>query len=127
MYGMFWSAGYWVSTFNIGDLSNWDTSKVTNMSNMFNGAGEGASTWNNIGTLKVYATDIGSMFKNCHAVKATLNIYSNPTTYTTAFQSAATWNGSGITVNYSSSTTNIDSIIATKSSSSNVVKGTQLN
>ena len=38
----------------------------------------------------------------------------------------ATEPGSGITVNYSSRTTNIDNIIATKSSNSNVVKGVQV-
>ena len=58
--------------------------------------------------------------------KATLNIYSNPTTYSGAFTRAATVQGSGITVNYTSAVTNIDSIIATKSSDSNVVKGVQL-
>ena len=70
------------------------------------------------------------MFYNCKNAKATLNIYSNPASgisgYNNAFYNAATVSGSLITVNYSSTTTNIDAIIATKSSNSNVVKGVQL-
>ena len=62
--------------------------------------------------------------------KATLNIYSNPASgtsgYDQAFTSAATASGALITVNYASTTTNIDNIIGTKSATSNVVKGVQL-
>ena len=123
---MFSNAGHNATTFDIGDLSGWNTSKVTSMYRMFYSAGLNATTWNSIGTLKVYATNIQNMFNNCKNAKAILNIYSNPTTYSGAFTSAATVQGSGITVNYSSTTTNIDAIIATKSSSSNVVKGDQL-
>ncbi len=126
MRNMFNSAGYLSTTWNVGDLSSWDTSQVTDMYSMFSYAGYGATTWNSIGTLKVYATNMSYMFSNCKNAKATLNIYSNPTTYTSAFSSAAFVQGSGITVNYSSATTNIDAIIATKSSVSNVVKGDQL-
>ena len=122
---MFYQAGYNATTWNIGDLSNWDTSKVTNMSTMFYNAGSRATTWNSIGTLKVYATNIARMFYSCGKAKATLNIYSNPTSYDSAF-SGATDSSALITVNYSSATTNIDNIIATKSSNSNVVKGIQL-
>ena len=122
---MFYQAGYNATTWNIGDLSNWDTSKVTNMSTMFYNAGSRATTWNSIGTLKVYATNIARMFYSCGKAKATLNIYSNPTSYDSAF-SGATDSSALITVNYSSATTNIDNIIATKTSNSNVVKGSQL-
>jgi uncharacterized repeat protein (TIGR02543 family) len=123
---MFSRSGYSATTWNIGDLSNWDTSKVTNMSYMFRNAGYNATTWNSIGTLKVYATSIDSIFYNCGNAKATLNIYSNPTSYRSTFYGASTKEDSGITVNYSSTTSNIDDIIATKSSDSNVVKGEQL-
>ena len=130
MGSMFSSAGYNATTWSIGDLSSWDTSKVTNMSSMFREAGSNATTWNSIGSLKVYATNMYQMFYNCPKAKATLNIYSNPASgtsgYNQAFYSAATASGSLITVNYSSTTTNIDNIVATKSSSSNVVKGVQL-
>ena len=126
MSGMFAVTGQNTTTWDIGDLSNWNTSSVTNMSDMFHSAGSHATTWNNIGTLKVYAINTSNMFLNCSNAKATLNIYSNPTTYSSAFNGAATASGGLITVNYSSATTNIDNIIATKSSSSNVVKGVQL-
>ena len=120
---MFFSTGSSTSSWFIGDLSNWDTSKVTDMSNMFSYAGRNVTTWNSIGTLKVYATNISNMFYSSGKAKATLIIYSNPTTYANAFNYTSTEAGSGITVNYSSTTTNIDAIIATKSNNSNVVKG----
>ena len=123
---MFSNSGYNATKWDIGDLSGWDTSQVTDMVGMFYNAGPNATTWNSIGTLKVYATNIQNMFNNCKNVNVTLNIYSNPTNYNNTFTNAATVQGSGITVNYSSTTTNIDAIIATKSSSSNVVKGDQL-
>ena len=81
----------------------------------------------NILPISVYATNIYQIFLYCSKAKVTLNIYSNPTSgtsgYEDAFYEAATANGSLITVNYSSATTNIDAIIATKSTNSNVVKG----
>ena len=126
MDNMFYQAGYYADTWGVGDLSNWDTSNVWDMSYMFTNAGYRADTWNSIGTLKVNATLIVSMFYDCPNAQATLNIYSNPTSYSSTFYNAARYDGSGITVNYSSATTDIDNIIATKSSNSNVVKGSQL-
>ena len=97
------------------------------MLNMFCGAGSNATTWNSIGTLKIYATDIQYMFYNCAKAKATINLYSNPQSgssgYQGTFGAAATASGALITVNYKSTTTNIDAIIATKTTGSNVVKG----
>ena len=124
---MFSDAGYSATTWSIGNLSNWNTSKVTDMGSMFYRAGKDSTTWNSIGVLKTYATKIFNMFYNCEKAQATLNIYSNPNDYTDAFGNAATTSGAKITVNYSSTTTNIDAIIATKGSNSNVVKGVQLN
>ncbi len=126
MASMFAYSGRNATTWHIGDLSEWDTSNVTSMINMFCQAGRNATTWNSIGTLKVYETSIEKIFERCINAKATLNIYNSPTSYTSAFSYAATTAGSGITVNYSSAITNIDNIIATKSSNSNVVKGSQL-
>jgi hypothetical protein len=126
MESLFYYAGYNATTWSIGDLSGWDTSKVTTMIQMFAYAGYNATTWNSIGTLKVYATNLINMFRYCRNAQATLNIYSNPTSYNSALSYSATLPGSGITVNYSSNTTNIDNIIATKTSDSNVVKGVQL-
>ena len=126
MNNMFDYAGTYAKQWNIGNLSSWDTSNVLSMENMFFYAGYGAIDWNNIGTLKIYADIIDNMFFSVKSAKATLNIYSNPTYYSGAFNGASTKTGSGITVNYSSTTTNINAIIATKSSNSNVVKGSQL-
>ena len=84
---------------SIGNLSSWNVSKVTSMTSMFSGAGYSATTWNSIGTLKVYATNISQMFRYCHKARAILNIYSNPTNYSGAFYNAATNSNALITVN----------------------------
>ena len=128
MKAMFSYAGRNATTWSIGNLSNWDTRKATTMVGMFNVAGTNATTWNDIGTLKIYTNNMSQIFLSCGSAKATLNIYSNPDSYGyyEAFSGSAINTGSGITVNYSSAVTNIDSIIATKSNNSNVVKGTQL-
>ncbi len=119
---MFESAGLSAKYFSIGNLSNWNTSKVTDMDDMFNSAGCYATTWNDIGTLKVYADSVDSFISAIHGAKATINIYSNPTIYYNAFRGTATTQNAIVTVNYSSTTTNIDNIIATRSNS-RVVKG----
>ncbi|MBQ3435472.1 MAG: BspA family leucine-rich repeat surface protein, partial [Bacilli bacterium] len=109
---------------NIDGASDWDTSSVTNMSNMFNGCTllediNGASNWD---TSNVTNTSI--MFSNCPKASGTFPILGNPTTYYGMFSDSATDTGSQITVVYNcTETTNIDAIIATKSSTSNVVKG----
>ncbi len=150
MMDMFEGAGENATTWNIGNLSNWNVSKVTEMSNMFSLAGKNATTWNignlsnwntekvinmigmfrecpkaDIGSLKIYAGDIKGIFRQSQ-VTAIINIYGNPTNYDEAFLDAATISGSEIKVNYSSETTNIDAIIATKSDTSNVIKGNRL-
>ena len=49
------------------------------------------------------------------------------TSYGNMFNNAATAEGAGITVNYiADASTLVDNMIATKSSSSNVVKGSQI-
>ena len=65
---MFDCAGFSAMTFNL-NLSNWDTSKVTNMSYMFQDAGHKATSFNldlldlsNWNTSKV--TKMNSMFSN---------------------------------------------------------------
>ncbi|MBQ3435657.1 MAG: BspA family leucine-rich repeat surface protein [Bacilli bacterium] len=109
---------------NIDALEEWDVSGVSNMSNMFNGDSaladvDGASAWN---TSSV--TDMSSMFSGCTNASGTFPILGNPTTYGSTFTNTATATGAQVTVIYNcDKTTNIDRIIATKSSSSNVVKG----
>ena len=123
---MFDSAGINCQYWSIGDLSSWDTSLVTSMQRMFGEAGKYATTWNSIGTFKVYASNILGFMVSVSNAKATINIYSNPSDYGGAFSSTATQSGSLVTVNYTNSVTDIDNIIATKSSESNVVKGSLL-
>ena len=86
---------------NIGDIGKWDTSNVTNMS---------------------------SMFYNCRMLTTTISILgNNVTNYRYMFSNAATQNGAKITVNYTSETSSlVDNMIATKSTNSNVVKGSQV-
>ena len=128
MHGMFNGSGKNARTWSIGDLSNWDTTSVIYMAYMFENIK--ASQMESIGSLDVYAPSIEELFYDTSGVKATINIYSNPVEgwpgYSYAFKYAATASGSKITVNYSRKTTNINNIIATKSSNSNVVKGVQL-
>ena len=123
MRSLFTSAGFKSTSWNIGSLSKWNTSKVTNMSYMLTNAGYNSSSIIDFGTLKVYASDISNGFASCVSCKITLNIYSNPTAYTDALKFAAYKSGSKVTVNYSSATTNIDNIMATMTTGNNVVKG----
>ena len=87
------------------DLSNLDTSNVTNMRNMFWSAGSNSNKFETTMTIR------------------------NPNTsmYTGMFKYATTKTGSKITLNYTSATSSlVDKMIATKSSNSNVVKGVQV-
>ena len=135
MNSMFYYAGRYAKTWSIGNISNWNTQNVSDMGYMFYYAGNSASTsFESItgidDSFNIYATKVNNMFNYSQYMKATLNIYSNPASgssgYGSMFTNASTKTGSLITVNYSSATTNIDGIIGTKSTSSNVVKGVQL-
>ena len=123
---MFNKAGYKATTFNIGNLTNWDTRNVTNMNAMFCKAGANATTWNSIGTLDVRSSDLIDFFYGVPKAKATLNIYVNPTVYSGAFTNTATDSNAEIIINYKSSVTNIDNLIATKSSNSHVYKSLEI-
>ncbi len=126
MNAMFASAGYHAQTWNIGDLSNWDTSHVRNMDSMFNNAGYETPSWNSIGTLKIYSNMLFGTFTNAGGAKGTFNFYNNPSDYYQIFGSCAINEGSGLVINYTSNVTDIDRIIATKSSNSNITKGSVL-
>ena len=136
MSNMFYQFGFFSKLWDIGDLSNWDTSKVEDMSYMLADTGYYSTTMNSIGTLKVYASKINRILSGSPNIKATVNIYSNPTittstccggvtftnnNYEKAFYSSAYNDGAYIIVNYSSNTTNVDNIIAT--GSGNIIKG----
>ena len=76
MSDMFYSAGRKATNFNIGDLSNWNTSKVTDMSSMFGSAGRDATTWN-IGDLSNWDTS---------------NVTNMSAMFSSAGRDARTWN-----------------------------------
>jgi surface protein len=130
MYAMFYSTGYQSTTFTL-DISNFDTSNVTNMSSMFHFTGYSCKTFtldiSNFDTSKV--TNMRTMFYNTGYNSTVLDISitirnSKVTSYSNMFTGVATKTGSKITVNYTTETSNlVDLMIATKSSSSNVVKG----
>ena len=114
------------------NLNSFDTSNVTNMSGMFNGCLSLTSLdLSTFDTSKV--TTFGNyynlgMFYSCSKLTTTISMMNaNVTDYTAMFSGAATDSGAIITVNYiADASTLVDSMIATKSSNSNVVKGTQL-
>ena len=124
---MFYESGYSSTSWSVGNLSGWDLSKVTSTFRMFYSAGYSATSVTDIGTLDLYTNTIRGMFTSFSAGKAIINIHNNPTDYSLVFSGTSTIPGSGMTVNYTSATTNIDAIIATKSNDANVVKGVQLN
>ena len=110
------------------DLSNFDTSNVTNMSGMFSRMGGYTSKkieliLGEFDTSNV--TDMSSMFEYSSFMNTSLTI-KNPNTsnFSNMFADAATRTNSIITLNYTSATSDlVDQMIATKSSTSNVVKG----
>ena len=109
------------------DISNFNTSNVTDMSWMFfNCKGLINLNLSNFNTSKV--TNMSSMFNYCSKLTTTINIMSTGVTnYENMFSNAATNIGSQITVNYiADASTLVDNMIATKSSTSNVVKGSQI-
>lgn len=120
MVGMFQSCAALTSL----NLSSFDTSRVTNFSKMF-------QSTSSLGTLNLAnfsfesATSIAAMFYNAKFVNTTINIRHVVTDYEKMFYNAAT-NGK-IVVNYTSETSSfVNSIIATKSKTSKVAKGSLL-
>ena len=97
---MFSYTGNSAETYQL-NLTGWDTSKVTNMSDFLSTAGRNATSWTLTGRIKVYATNIESIFENCTNGNFTVDIYNEPS-------------------NYTNNVTSIDSIVGTKDSSSNV-------
>ena len=106
------------------DLRSFDTSKVTTMSFMFEGMTSLTSLdLSNFNTSSV--TNMSYMFENCSKLTTTINIMNTNVTYSNMFSNAATDANAQITVNYINDASSlVDSMIATKSSTSNVVKGT---
>ena len=115
------------------DLSNFNTSKVTDMSSMFSRCSSltslDLSSFNTSSVTQYSAyMKLNGMFYNCSKLITTINIMNaNVTNYTGMFSDAATDPNAKITVNYiADASTLVDNMIATKSSTSNVIKGKQL-
>ena len=109
------------------NLSNFNTSKVTDMSIVFEYCSSLTSLdLSSFNTSKV--TNMYAMFRSCTKLTTTINITNaNITNYSSMFSYAATKSNSKITVNYIADASSlVDSMIATKSSNSNVVKGIQI-
>ena len=105
------------------DLSSFNTSNVTTMSGMFVLCSSLTSLdLSCFNTANV--TDMRSMFLNCSKLTTTINIMNANVSYDSMFDGAATSSGVKITVNYiASASTLVDNMIATKSEGSNVIKG----
>ena len=109
------------------DLSSFNTSNVTYMQYMFNWCSSLTSIdLSGFNTSNV--TDMRYMFYNCSSLNTTINIMGTGVTkYNYMFIGAATKDGACITVNYiADASTLVDNMITTKSSTSNVVKGSQI-
>ena len=106
------------------DLSSFNTSNVMCMCYMFCNCPSLTSL--DLGSFNTSnVSDMGLMFNGCSKLTTTINIKNaGTTTCTYMFSSAATDSDAKITVNYTSATSSlVDSMIATKSYNSNVVKG----
>ena len=123
---MFSSSGKYAEKFVLGNLSNWRFNDNVDLSNFMTQAGYKANNVNDLGTINIYTSKISNIFSSSSGVKAVVNIHKPVTSFSNAFYYSSTISGSLITVNYKDSVTNIDQIIATKASSSNVVKGSIL-
>ena len=120
---MFGRAGYRSETWDIGNLSNWDFKNARSLLGIF-GSGYNSNTVYDMGTIDIYDHEYAnSIFEEQKAIKVVLNIHNKLTRFTDMFKDAATIEGSSIVVNYAPEVDNIDDIIATKSSNSNVIKG----
>ncbi|MGN1301028.1 MAG: hypothetical protein ACI4U9_00610, partial [Clostridia bacterium] len=92
-------------------------SGVTNMNNTF----PGCTSLTAAPAIPSSVTNMSSTFYGCTKLQGTIEINANPTSYTDCFSSAAT-EGTGLVVTGSS--TMLDTLIGTKSSNSNITKGT---
>ena len=107
------------------DIGNFNTSNVTNMESMFLNCESlislDLSSFNTSNVTNMYG-----MFRFCSSLTTTINIMSTGvTSYDYMFDDAATSNGAQIIVNYiADASALVDNMIATKSGTSNVVKGT---
>lgn len=109
------------------DLNKLDTGKVTNMYRIF-GNCEKLKKLNLSSFDTSSVTSMTAMFDFCYNLTISIDITNkNMQSFANMFGDAATKSPAQITVNYTSETSSlVDSMIATKSSNSNVVKGVQI-
>jgi len=107
------------------DVTKFDTSNVTNMSNMFYHC-DVLANLDVSGFDFGKATDVTLMFYSNSPLTTTINMNGNNiSSYSQIFTKAANDGTAQITVNYTAENSDlVDAMIATKSSASNVVKGT---
>ena len=75
-------------------------------------------------TIPEGVTRIDRAFYNCTKLGGTMTIMGDPSSYTSCFENAATdATSTGVTVDYTAACTNIEKIIAEKSTTSNIIKG----
>ena len=124
---------YMCSSLTSLDLSSFNTSNVTDMQGMFeNCSSLEKLNLSNFNTSKVvlYCKNGFGMFECCRKLQTEITIMNPNVTeenYKKMFSDAATDPNAKIIVNYTSETeTLVDNMIATKSSNSNVIKGTKL-
>ena len=114
-----------VQSINFNDAFN--TTKVKSMSGIF--AYDRYLSLLDLSDFNISnVTNMNAMFFSCRALTTTINIMSTGvTSYSRMFTDAATSNGAKITVNYiADASTLVDNMIVTKSSNSNVVKGSEI-
>ena len=107
------------------DLSNFDTSSATNMAGMFIYCISLKEVKTGSRFVTTNVTDMSKMFQQCYNIVITFTLSgNNVSAYMDIFTSAATAEGAQITINYTSDAASlVDTLIATKSDTSNVVKG----
>ena len=106
------------------DLNNFNMVNVTEMNGMFSGCSSLTSL--DLSSFNTpSATNMKWMFEECSSLTTTINIEEkNIASYSDMLKDAAINSGTQITVNYvAEASTLVDNMIATKSSNSNVVKG----
>ena len=105
------------------NVTNFNTSKVTSMEEMFfNCTSLGDFDLSGFDTRNV--TRMDKIFYNCWRLTTTFTIRTTNTTYSEAFFGTAKNSPAKLIINYTSNNSNlVDSMLTTKSSNSNVVKG----
>ncbi len=126
MYKMFSQMCSACNSLDIGDLSSWNLESANNFESFiyYLGSNNYNDAVYDIGTLNIKnESNIKNIFNEAKGIKVTLNLYKKPTFNSYMFSRTAIVPGSGVTINYTNEVDNIDELIATKGSESNIIKG----